>query len=350
MNELGIRATTGIALCAGVGGMELGLRLAIPGYRTIAYVEREAYAAGRLAARIADGALDEGPIWDDLATFDGLPWRGRVDIISSGFPCQPFSQARQGRGTADPRWLWPHIIRIIRDIRPSYIFLENSPRIRKEALAIMLADLSRAGFDAEWDVFSAAEEGYPHLRKRFFLLAAHPTRVRWEKIEWHESERALQSDGGGQASADPLGLRGLRAEAERSSEEAGGRPRNAATINASHPHSAGCKALRRGGLPASGRDATAGRSGRPDAAHPDEFDGDPSRHGAGTLCGLGRGEALLSGGETPKCAFWCAQSGVCVLDDGSAYRLDQLRALGNAVVPEVAARAWRELVGRIGIT
>jgi hypothetical protein len=109
----------GLALCAGVGGLDLGLRLALGrAYRTVGYVDREAFAAAVLVARMADKALDPAPVWDDIETFDGTAWRGRVDLVSAGFPCQPFSAAGQGRGIDDERWLWPHLARIIAEAGP----------------------------------------------------------------------------------------------------------------------------------------------------------------------------------------------------------------------------------------
>ena len=95
----------GLSLCAGVGGLDLGLHIVCPGYRTVGYVEREAYAAAALVARMADKALDPAPVWDDLTTFDGRPWRGVVDILTAGYPCQPFSIAGRRLGEADPRHL-----------------------------------------------------------------------------------------------------------------------------------------------------------------------------------------------------------------------------------------------------
>ena len=90
-------------------------------------VEREAFCAADLARKMEAGFLDEAPIWSDVATFDGVPWRGRVDIVTAGFPCQPFSTAGNGQGTADPRWIWPHIARIVGECRPAQVFLENVP-------------------------------------------------------------------------------------------------------------------------------------------------------------------------------------------------------------------------------
>lgn len=83
----------GLSLCSGAGGLDLGLHLALSGYRTVGHVERDAYAAAILVARMEDAALDCAPVWDDVATFDGRPWRGAVDIVTAGYPCQPFSVA-----------------------------------------------------------------------------------------------------------------------------------------------------------------------------------------------------------------------------------------------------------------
>lgn len=117
----------GLSLCAGAAGLDLGLALAEPGYRAVGYVERDAYAAAVLVARMEDQTLDRAPVWDDLATFDGRPWRGLVDILSAGYPCQPFSVAGRRRGTVDPRHLWPHVARVIAECGPVWVFLENVP-------------------------------------------------------------------------------------------------------------------------------------------------------------------------------------------------------------------------------
>ncbi|WP_422371359.1 DNA cytosine methyltransferase [Hoeflea sp.] len=109
---------TGLALCAGVGGLELGLHIAEPRYRTVCFVEREAFAAATLVARMADKALDHAPVWDDVKAFDGRPWRGKVSLVTGGYPCQPFSAAGLQRGKNDPRHLWPDIARIVREVDP----------------------------------------------------------------------------------------------------------------------------------------------------------------------------------------------------------------------------------------
>ena len=109
----------GLSLCSGAGGLDLGLTLAIPGYRAVGHVERETFAAATLVARMEDASLDQAVIWDDVGTFDGRPWRGAVDIVTAGYPCQPFSVAGRRLGSEDPRHLWPHVARIIGEVEPA---------------------------------------------------------------------------------------------------------------------------------------------------------------------------------------------------------------------------------------
>ena len=162
----------GVAICAGVGGLELGLELVLPDYRTVVYVEREAYAAAILVARMAEGALAPAAVWDDVDTFDGRRWRGCVSIVSAGFPCQPWSAAGKGAGVEDERWIWPSIAQRIGEIRPDFVFLENVPPIvLRGGLATVLGSLAELGFHAEWDLFRAADVGASHRRERVYVLA-----------------------------------------------------------------------------------------------------------------------------------------------------------------------------------
>ncbi len=158
-------------LCSGYGGFELALRLAGIPARTVCHVERDAHAAAALVARMEDEALDRAPIWDDIETFDGRAWRGRVDIVTAGFPCQPFSAAGQRRGTEDERWLWPDIARIVRDVGPEYVLLENVTQLVRYGLPYVLSDLAALGFDAEWGCLPASAVGAPHRRERWWCLA-----------------------------------------------------------------------------------------------------------------------------------------------------------------------------------
>jgi len=118
-----------------------------------------------------DKTLDRAPIWDDLTTFDGRAWRGAVDIVSAGFPCQPFSAAGKQLGLDDERWLWPEIAGIIGDVGPALVFLENVPGLVRHGLRPVWSDLRRMGFRVRAGFFSAAEVGAPHRRQRLFVMA-----------------------------------------------------------------------------------------------------------------------------------------------------------------------------------
>ena len=162
MNEL--------ALFAGAGGGLLGGHLL--GWRTVCAVEWDAYAASILVARQNDGCLPSFPIWDDVQTFDGRPWRGIVDVISGGFPCQDISSAGRGAGIDGERsGMWKHMARIIGEVRPKFVFVENSPLLVSRGLARVLGDLAEMGYDAKWGVLGAGHIGGSHLRKRIWILA-----------------------------------------------------------------------------------------------------------------------------------------------------------------------------------
>ena len=162
MNEL--------ALFAGAGGGILGGKLL--GWRTVCAVERDAYAAAVLAQRQTDGCLEPFPIWSDVETFDGRPWRGIVDVVSGGFPCQDISCVGKGAGIKGERsGLWGQMARIVRDVRPRFVFVENSPMLTSRGLGTVLGDLAAMGFDAEWCVLGAHDVGAPHKRDRIWILA-----------------------------------------------------------------------------------------------------------------------------------------------------------------------------------
>lgn len=160
-----------LSLCAGVGGLDLGLSLGEPHARTVCYVERDAFAAAVLVARMADEALCDAPIWDDLKSFDGCPWRGVVDIVAAGYPCQPFSTAGKRRGEGDPRHLWPDVARIVRECQPWRIVLENVEGHLALGFSTVLGELRRLGYRVAAGLFSAREVGAAHLRRRLFVVA-----------------------------------------------------------------------------------------------------------------------------------------------------------------------------------
>lgn len=175
-----------LALFAGAGGGILGGRLL--GWRTVCAVERDAYAAQVLAQRQNDGTLEPFPVWSDVRSFDGRPWRGRVDVISGGFPCQDISVAGKGAGIEGERsGLWSEFARIIGEVRPRFIFVENSPALVVRGLGTVLGSLASMGYDAEWCVLGAHHVGAPHRRDRIWILA-HSDGFREQQPERSEQE------------------------------------------------------------------------------------------------------------------------------------------------------------------
>jgi DNA (cytosine-5)-methyltransferase 1 len=165
MNEL--------ALFAGAGGGILGGKLL--GWKTVCAVEYDEHARDVLKARQDDGCLNPFPIWDDVRTFDGKPWRGLVDIVSGGFPCQDISVAGNGEGiTGERSGLWGEMARIIGEVGPRYALVENSPALTLRGLGTVLGDLAEMGYDAVWGVVAAANTGAPHQRDRIWVLAYTP--------------------------------------------------------------------------------------------------------------------------------------------------------------------------------
>ncbi len=162
---------TVISFCSGYGGIERGLELAGVKHRVIAYVEIEAFAIANLVAKMESGELDPAPIWTDLKTFPAHLFRGAVDIITGGYPCQPFSAAGQRKGEDDPRHLWPTIRQHIKTIRPDRCFFENVEGHISLGLSTVISDLEEDGYSATWGIFSAREVGAPHQRKRVYILA-----------------------------------------------------------------------------------------------------------------------------------------------------------------------------------
>lgn len=160
-----------LSICSGVGGLELGVGLAVPNARTVCYVESEIYATAILAERMAENALDSAPVWTDLRTFDGKPWRGKVDCIVGGYPCQPFSAAGHRRGENDPRHLWPVVAALIRTVEPPMCFFENVRGHLSLGFDCVARDLQQMGYTVKAGLFTAAEVGASHNRERLFILA-----------------------------------------------------------------------------------------------------------------------------------------------------------------------------------
>ena len=196
---------THLSLCTGYGGLDLGLKRIVNNVRTIAYVEIEAFQCANLVSKMEKGWLDAAPIWTDLKTFSWSSFRGKVDILSGGFPCQPFSSAGRRAGDEDPRHLWPHIKRGIEIIRPSIVFMENvegiiSSKLQSDqwsdpkgisVLLHILRELERLGYQATAGIFSAAEVGLPQTRKRVFIMG-HAKSQQNDRREHQYILKALQ--------------------------------------------------------------------------------------------------------------------------------------------------------------
>jgi len=185
MNEL--------ALFAGAGGGILGGKLL--GWRTVCAVEWEPYPASVLCARQNDGLLPPFPVWDDVQTFDGKPWRGIVDVVSGGFPCQDLSAAGARAGLDGARsGLWREMARVVSEVRPRYVFVENSPMLVNNGLGRVLGDLSDIGYDARWTVMGANEVGGQHNRDRVWIVAhANSKGLQWTHDNQKKTKRLQQS-------------------------------------------------------------------------------------------------------------------------------------------------------------
>lgn len=157
-------------LFAGAGGGILADL--ILGHDVIGACEIEKYPRDVLLARQRDGILPDFPIWDDVCTLDGNPWRGTVDVLCGGFPCQDISAAGKGAGISGERsGLWKEYARLIGEMQPRFVFAENSPLLRTRGLGVVLEDLASLGYNARWGVLGARDVGAPHKRDRMWVLA-----------------------------------------------------------------------------------------------------------------------------------------------------------------------------------
>ncbi len=159
----------GLDLFSGIGGISLALREWV---RPIAYCEIDPYCQGVLLSRISDGLLPNCPIWDDVKTLEPFDLRGATDIIYGGFPCQDISIAGLGKGLEGERsGLFFEIMRLAKEIKPRFIFLENVPAITSRGGLQVVREIAEMGYDCRWCVISAASVGALHRRERWFLLA-----------------------------------------------------------------------------------------------------------------------------------------------------------------------------------
>lgn len=266
-------------------------------------MEINAFCARRLMQRQNEGHLPPFPIWDDVCNFDGHPWRGVVDVVSGGFPCQDISAAGTGAGLDGERsGLWVEMARIIGEVRPAFCFVENSPMLTSRGLGTVLGDLAALGYDAEWGVLGAADVGAPHKRERCWIVA-YASGLNWDA--WRakpagQQRQARIADGGtDMADANEIG-----------------RDRGAGMLGEGRrvEFADGCNAADSYGL----------RELQPERGQPDEW------------------------GWTGDGSWWATEPDVGRVANGVAARVDRLQALGNGQVPQCAAEAWLRLSARFG--
>ena len=339
IRDVGCPVINHLSLCAGYGGIDLALRRVLPSCRTIAYVEIEAFAIASLVAKMEEGLLDSAPVWTDIKTFNAEPFRGLVDIVSGGYPCTPFSWAglRQGSDDKKGRHLWPFLRRAMRVVQPGRVFLENVEGHITLGLSTVLSDLEEDGYRSAWGIYSAAEVGSTHRRKRVFILGELAI------TDGERGEGSVQPVGGpGQAGQwleaiapdclAPLEWPAPPGAAQLEWEE----PRVLADTN----DSGGGKnlvpaELRAGGAEQSSSDRGQGKEGEAEEV----IQG---------CAGTGQGCPASNEGQAQPKLGGATDAGsprgrVDTAPDPLANRTDRLRLLGNGVVPATAAKAFIEL-------
>jgi len=352
-----------LSLCAGVGGLDLGIRLAQPNARTVCYVEIEAFACEILAMRMEDKTMDEAPVWTDLRSFNGKPWRGIVDCITAGYPCQPFSVAGKQKGKDDPRHLWPDVYRIVREVQPRLCFFENVPGHLRLGFEQVHDDLQRLGYRVKAGLFSAEEVGASHKRERLFILAYRESdRANGWLSQLREIQRtdgcgyAIEPAGSGEASlADSPCFFCEWPVQEGNREQQSEVPSGSVDCelgNTKHTGSSSCQISRSHEKADGAERATGGKISPEQSARADHVaDGDDA--GFQKQCGAEPVYAEHQAIECESClpfppgpeGNWDEipadfKPAICRMADGLANRVDSIRACGNGVVPLAAAHAW----------
>jgi DNA (cytosine-5)-methyltransferase 1 len=309
----------GLDLFTGIGG----LTKALEGYVTpVAYCENDRYATAVLLSRMASGELPIAPVWDDIRTFDRrsiFP----VDIVYGGFPCQDISVAGRGAGLEGKRsGLFSEVARLVGEIRPAFVFLENVPAITTRGGLRVTAELTALGYDARWCFVSAADVGANHRRERWWLLANAKRSERWP----------------GQSTGHDAGRQNAEREKTASGARASGA--NGGKQIVAHTNGIGRKAWKSSQEIRQRRhDALGCRQDVADTTIDRRLWGFPGS------CETPRGRAHA---EAAARSWWAIEPAVGRVVNGLPSRVDRLKALGNAVVPAQARRAYEILSGRYG--
>ena len=325
-----------LSLFTGAGGGELAFQHLLTGFRTVGYVEIEEYCQKILEQRIADGFLDAAPIFGDIRAFisEGYAeaYQGMVDVLSAGFPCQPFSVAGKRQGADDERNMWPATRDTIRAVRPRYAFLENVPGLLNSGyFSRILGDLHEIGYDARWTVLGARHVGAPHKRDRLWVVA-YASESRRQQIpkgahgyesenEGWPKEKANEPSGGG--------------EGDRTKDVAHARCGNEKECGISEQMFVEWHRKEKSTNQAS----RSSNNERNEAmAHAILEHDDRCRHESSEVCGKQQKPPGLQ-----RCRNWIVEPSVGRVAHGVAHRVDRLKAIGNGQVPQVAATAWEML-------
>lgn len=321
----------GLALFAGVGGLELGVNLIIPESRTVCFVEGEAYNIEVIQNKIEKKQLEEAIIFSDVQSFGSVChlFSGKVDFITAGFPCQPFSTAGDRKGTKDERWLWGSIIEIISQVRPSFLFLENVSNLINEwgAFDEISKSLSEIGFNLEWGTLRASEVGANHHRNRLFIFGYKPESLKFinpvlphtNQIGWNK---------------ELSNIRGGKSDVIRCGNDA-------------NPNSKRCDQL--DNAKESIKESRQSNESNNSSGNVTRSNSNGTRENANrfTLAKSGneRGSRFAEFGINQP-AWWQNEPRIRRVVDGVAFGMDRIRACGNGVVPLQAAVAYYELIRR----
>jgi len=354
---------THLSLCTGYEGIGKGLRRVLPNVREIAYVEIEAFAIANLVNKMETQQLDAAPIYTNLKEFPYEEFRGQVDILSGGFPCQPFSQAGARKATEDPRHLFPYIAEGIRECQPRIVFLENVEGIisakttdGESVLRYVLRTLEGLGYKATAGIFSASEVGFPHQRKRVFILGVSDTissglrrgrsseecRDEREGILGNEGERnEVRSETEGCSNTSSI-------EAVVDSNWSGHREnagRDGETQEVQREHrSKVCGGMSNGASEELGNSEGTRQSSSDDGSRQAQLGGTSSRNAQQSRFPARPNEEQYEW-EAPRVIEAKPRLGGAT--NGSSNRVDRLRLLGNGVVPQTAAKAFETLIKRV---
>ena len=371
---------THLSLCSGYEGIGTGLRTVLPNLREIAMVERETYVIANLVAKMEEGLLDKAPIYTDVKTFPYKKLRGCVDIMSFGFPCQPFSAAGKRNSTSDERHIFPYIAEGIKQCKPRFVFGENVAGIisaktadGESVLKYVLRTMEQLGYRTEAGIFSAEECGAPHQRKRVFILGmAHSSDFgRRGRSNRNNNDEVGSSK---QEAQEQTNLRGkvkgrgrnLRAELGDSSSNRcyeGGddtKSRGTKKSSVSEPYEVAGQTTGRVSKPKRGCNATT------ELAHTDKErlqgelqaresseKGREEQDGCSASSGRVRQDNCYPSRPSQPQYDWEAprvKPRLGRATNGHTSRVDRLRLLGNGVVPATAAIAFKVLLKRLHST